>query len=693
LININHAESDSLSMHFLMFYRPRKSARNGIHPWILIWVLLFQVSVPKEAAAQASAVTESKASQLADLSLEELLNLRITSVSKKEQQVGQAPAAVYVITGEDIRRSGALTLPDALRMAPGLQVAQIGANQWAVSARGFNGRFANKLLVLMDGRSVYSPLFSGVQWDVQDTLIEDIDRIEVIRGPGASLWGANAVNGVINIITKEAKETQGALLMGGAGTEFDGFGGVRYGGKFSDKAFFRVYAKYFSHDGFVDEQGHDTPDDWHMMRGGFRVDWELDSQNDLTLQGDAYTGRATVSYPTDSFRLDRRTLQTDDLTGGNLLSRWKSKFSEASEAQLQVYYDRSERHSRAFSEMTDTINLDGQHRFLWGNRNEIVWGAGYERIADHDLHGTFAAFDPESRASDIFSAFLQDEIEVVEDRLRLTLGSKFEHNDYTGFEVQPNARLLFNPRSQHTIWASAARAVRTPARFENDVRLKLATVPGPTDIEVFGNRGIRAEELVAYELGYRVQVTERMSVDAAAFYNTYDDLQTAEAGRPFLDPLPVPHAVLPLRLDNKMNGETYGLELAASWRPTDFWKIAAGYTLFKARFDLDSSSTDLDNGDPGSSTPQQQVHVRSYLDLPHNLQFDTAFYYMDRVDERVEGYLRCDLRLGWRPRRNLELAVGVQNLFDNQHLEFPSSFRVGANEIPRSAYGKVTWQF
>ncbi len=669
--------------------------RNG-----LIALLAFFVAfVVTGLSAQEAQRQEKGLSKLAEMSLEELTNLTITSVSKKEQKASEAPAAIYVVTPEDIRRSGVLSLPEALRMVPGMDVAHVNANQWAISSRGFNSIYANKLLVLMDGRSVYSPLFAGVHWDVQDTLLEDLDRIEVIRGPGATLWGANAVNGVVNIMTKSAKDTQGALISGGGGSEERGFGGIRYGGKINDGAYYRVYGKYFNRDDSVDAMGQRANDEWDVFRTGFRLDWQASSQSDVTLLGDYYTGKVDGGVATNFLSLSKSRFFEDDVTGWNILGRWKHTISDSSYLEYQMYYDRSERQSSLFSQFIDTLDIDGQHRFTVGDRNEVIWGLGYRLIDDHGLGGDFSSFDPSSARRQIFGAFVQDEVKIVEDRLRLTLGSKFEHNDYTGFEVQPGARVLFTPHPKHTLWSSVSRAVRTPDRFENDGRTAIAYFPGfggpLTQIDLVSNRELRSEELIAYELGYRVQPTAQVSVDIATFYNVYDHLETAEP-RPVsfvLNP-PPPRLIIPLQFDNQMHGETFGVELAGQWQMAENWRLGAGYTWLKMQLHPSSSSLDTSSELAENDVPQNQFHLRSYLDLPRHFQFDTAVYYIEHLaHQKVPSYVRLDARLGWRPNKNFEASIGLQNLLDNHHPEFGPFQGVASTEIQRSVYAKLTWQF
>jgi iron complex outermembrane recepter protein len=651
-------------------------------------------------AAVAGADSSSSGPSLADMTLEQLMNESVTSVSKKQTRLSESSAAIYVITQEDLRRSGAVNIPEALRMVPGLDVARVDANKWAISSRGFNSLYANKLLVLMDGRSVYTPLFAGVHWDAQDTMMEDIDRIEVIRGPGASLWGANAVNGVININTKSARDTQGALITGGAGSEELGFGGIRYGGKIDETAYYRVYAKYFNRDNSVDAAGRDASDEWDMFRTGFRVDWDATTENSLTFQGDYNTGHVGGNFPPNQLDLSQSVVEELDLTGANLLGRWKHTFSTSSVLEIQTYFDHVDRHSPYSAERIDTFDVDGQHRFPLGERQDVIWGLGYRLIADHDLSAGFASFDPNSATRQIASAFVQDEIAIVPEGLRLTLGSKFEHNNYTGFELQPNARLLLTPNDHHSLWASVSRAVRTPARYERDIHFTIGSSPGgggvpPTQINLLGNPQFQSEKLLAYELGYRVQPAARLAIDLTGFYNVYDDLSTAETGAPsfVLNP-PPPHVSVPLQLANQMRGETYGAELAANWNVTDNWKLAGGYTWLGTQLHLDPTSNSFTSKDAEGDSPQHQFHVRSYLDLPYNLQLDAAAYYVDSLShQHVPAYVRLDLRLGWHPTRNLDLSIGLQNLIEERHYEFGTSTGAQSTQIERSVYGRVTWRF
>ena len=605
-------------------------------------------------------------SELKQMSLDDLTNYQVTSVSKKEEKLSQAASAIQVISQEDILRSGATSIPEALRLASNLQVAQVDSRQWAITARGFNSTTANKLLVLMDGRSVYTPLYSGVFWDVQDTLLADIDRIEVISGPGGTLWGANAVNGVINIITKSAKDTQGLLLSGGGGSVLHDFGGVRYGGQLGEQAFYRVYVKHFDRDGSRLPNGSNAGDAWQMTQGGFRTDWAARGDNTFTLQGDAYGGAIG--------QLNARDVNVD---GGNALGRWTKKFSEVSDFRLQFYYDHTHRNiPNIFREDLNTFDWDFQHRFPLGNRQDIVWGLDYRLNDDHVGNSPILAFLPPQLNTQLFSGFVQDEITVVENRLKLTLGSKLEHNDFSGFEYQPSGRLSLRLTDRQTLWAAISRAVRTPSRIDRDFFVPPAPgLPGG----LAGGPGFLSEKLLAYELGYRVQPRDQVSLSLAAFYNEYDDLRSLEP-------------TVPLILANGLEGETYGAEFTATYQATPWWRLHAGYTFLQMQLHTKASSRDTASQGQEGDSPHHQFLLRSSMDLTDKIQWDATARYVDNLPHQlIPAYWSVDLRLAYQARKNLELAIVSQNLLDSQHPEFgvPASRR----EIQRGVYGKVTWRF
>jgi iron complex outermembrane receptor protein len=494
---------------------------------------------------------------LTELSFETLMNIQVTSVSKKAEKMFEAASSVYVLTQEDIRRSGIMTVPELFRFVPGMQVAKLDGSKWAISSRGFNGQFSNKLLVLIDGRSVYSPLFGGVYWDEQDLVLEDIDRIEVIRGPGGTLWGANAVNGVINITTKHASETQGGYLRSAAGNEERGLGSFRYGGSAGENAHYRVYGKYFSRDDSVDMSGNNIADGWEAVRGGFRVDWKATESNSLTFQGDVYNGEAfrfsknrviSLTAPTTATFIDK-----ERTSGGNFLAKWEKQLSSQSSFALQFYFNQERRVSPGTGGFTlDTYDIDFQHHLSATENHDIVWGLGQRYISDK-FGSTFDTSYTETRDfTYVISGFLQDEITLIPNRLKLTLGSKFEENEYTGFEFQPSGRLAWTPDKNQTIWAAISRAVQTPTRSQETVRFNSSVVTGPTVVSVFGSENIGSSDLLAFELGYRVRPMQNLFIDIAAYYNFYEDIVTREIGSTFAESSPAPsHFVVPITLENK----------------------------------------------------------------------------------------------------------------------------------------------
>jgi len=644
---------------------------------------------------------------LTDLSIEQLARVQVvTSVSKKPEKVNEAAAAVYVMTGDEVQRSGFTMIPDALRWVPGLQVARLDAHDWAISSRGFNDVFANKLLVLMDGRSVYTPLFSGVYWDVQDTLLEDLDRIEVIRGPGATLWGANAVNGVINVITKSARDTQGLLIMGGGGTEERTFGGVRYGGQLSETAHYRVYGKYFDRaDSVLQNSDADAFDAWQMGRGGFRVDWEPKNQNLVTFQGDYYSGVENQAYRVPSLNpASTNTISGDnEINGGNLLSRWSRTFSETASLQLQTFFDHSARDSSLLGEIRDTADIEFQHRFGLGERQQIVWGVGYRFSRDELENSSTIMLNPDNRTTHLYSGFVQDELSLVPERLRLTLGTKLEHNSFTGFEVQPSGRLIWTPNERHSLWGGVARAVRTPSRAEDDARINYQALPAGSlgvgtpeaIVAIFGQRDFESERLLAFELGYRVQPTKRVSLDVASFFNYYDRLRSGENGTVTLEGVP-PHLLVPVVLSNRMVGETFGVELAATVQLADWWRLRGSYTWLNMRLYPRAGSTDTTANTLEGQNPRHQFGLRSSMELPGHVAFDCGLRFVDELPAMgVPSYVALDVRLAWRPHPRWEMSVVGLNLLDDRHPEFQPAIAVQsqATEVERSVYGKLTWRF
>lgn len=667
--------------------RVRRMRRLGV-----ALIAFFVVSLGWTGHATAA---EEAQRDLTEVSLEELLDVKVFSVSKRAESRLTAAAAVYVITQDDIRRSGVTSIPEALRLAPGVHVARVNSNQWAIGIRGFTSRLSRAVLVLIDGRSIYSPLFAGVFWEVQDTLLEDVDRIEVIRGPGATLWGANAFSGVINIITRTAKETQGVLVTGGGGTEERAFGAFRYGGALDHGLNYRVYGKFFDRDaGF--HQGTGDFDAWHMGQAGFRADWAAGEADSLTLQGDVYEGRAGERTAIASFSAPFSETVEDDtaLSGGNVLGRWRHAFGSTSEARLRMYYDRTNRRQVSFEERRDTFDLDLNHNFRL-RRQEIIWGVGY-RVTSGETDGVpTVQFVPSRRTDDLFSAFVQDDVTLVANRLRLTLGSKFEHNEYSGFEVQPSGRLVWTPHARHAVWASVARAVRTPSRVEHDLSLTSLVEPAtPTFVRLTGDERFDSEQLLAYELGYRIHPTEEVFVDIALFYNRFTDLFSLEPGTPFLEPSPPPgHLVVPVFIGNGLGGEAYGVEVASDWRPFGWWRLAGAYSYLQLDLKPDAGSLDSTSEEAAEgSSPRHQVSLRSFMDLARQLELDLVLRYVSRLSSQDVGdYVGLDAGVTWHPVRSLDISVVGQNLLERRHPEFRSGDTI--TEVERGVYGKATWRW
>jgi iron complex outermembrane receptor protein len=677
----------------------KRSRRPPLVGALLLWLATSAIAAGAGAESDSSDISTSRLETLRSLDLEDLLHAEVTSVSKRPEAMFDSAAAIFVITAEDIRRSGARNIPEALRLAPGVNVARIDANKWAVATRGFNDRFTGQLLVLIDGRSVYSPLNSGVFWDAQDYVLEDIERIEVIRGPGGALWGANAVSGVINIITKSAKDTVGGYASGGYGSEARGFGDFRYGLKLAEDWYGRWYFKYKNQDAQLDGR-----DDWDFMQGGFRVDWEHADYR-LTVQGDCYAGTIHHQQVIPQFTAPYLPVFDEEFEvfGGNALTRFTRQFSEESELQVQAYFDRAKRTETAFGNVIDTYDIDFQHRFPLPLRQNFMYGVGYRYMTDRyfNREPLWLAYDPQERGVQVFGGFVNDEIELVQDRLKLTLGTKLEHNDYTAWEVQPNARIAWTPTYRQTVWAAVSRAVQIPGRSANDIHVLLPVEPVPAGapplppfpmfIQGNGNPEIESLELLAYELGYRIQPTDRLSFDVAGFYNSYRNFSIGQEGTPYYEGTPTPHLIFPLTTINGASGETYGVEISSDWRVMDGWRLSGSYSFLEVQLDGFSSGTEGEGKDP-----QNNVTLRSSMDLPWNLQLDLWGRYVDQLPAyNIPGYFDLDARLGWRPRKYLELAIVGQNLLDASRLEFEGSDfdRTIATQVQRGVYLEVSIRF
>lgn len=643
--------------------------------------------------SHADSTIETNPAVYKQLSLEQLMNVDVTSVTKTPQPYGQAPAAIQVITSDEIRRSGASSIPEALQLADNLDVAQKNSHDWAISARGFNTALANKLLVLVDGRTIYTPLFAGVFWDRQDYLLEDIDRIEVISGPGGTLWGANAVNGVINIVTKNAKDTQGLYVDGGGGTWLQDFASVRYGGMLASNVYYRVYGKYFDRGDQVFTNGNDASDAWNMGQGGFRIDTEPDAPNIFTLQGDFYAGHEDVT-----------TGGTANASGGNILSRWSHSFAGDSDMSLQMYYDRTHL-SDPIAAGTDpfvpvqstliddlnTFDVDFQHRFHLGERNRFVWGLGYRRTHEVEQNADNLQFLPATLDQDLFSGFVQDEIKLHEDVL-LTVGTKLEHNDYTGFEYEPSARIQWNATPDQMIWAAVSRAVRMPSRVDEDEHIPIPSPIIPNFLT--GNSNFVSETVIAFETGYRAQLSKKISTSISAFYNLYDNIRSAD----FSPPPAV--GGLPILFENNLKGQTYGAELTADYQICDWWRLHGGYDLLKEHIYVKSGRTDINDAHNEIADPQQQVFLRSSMDLPWHLTLDAGARWIDTLTlnngpttATVPSYFELNARLAWQATKHIEVSIVGQNLLHDRHQEYGYPGDPATEEIVRSVYGKVTCRF
>lgn len=639
-------------------------------PHFFVYVFLAAISFPNQVISQT---TDSLSIiSLKNLSIEELMNIEVTSVSKRPEKLIEVASAIQVITKEDIRRSAATSIPEALRLAPNLQVTQLNSHHWNISARGFNSAFSNKLLVMIDGRTVYSPLFAGVFWDAQNVLLEDVDRIEIISGPGGTLWGANAVNGVINIITRGSGNTQGLFVSAGAGSSLKQMAEARYGGKINDDFTYRIYGQHYNRKPTFLANGSENIDKWNLTQGGFQLDWAPGNANAIAIQGNFYGGIEPASPKSSS------------IDGQNVMGRWTHTFSEKSELSIQAYYDRTWRIDvpSSIDDQLQTYDIDIQHNFILAKRHNIVWGGGYRLMDDKTWNRTpYVGFLPANRTMNLFSSFIQDEIALLPEKIKLTIGTKLQHTNFTGFEFLPSARLAWTPLAHHMIWSAISRAVRAPSRIDVDYHIPAYEVP-PNLPSVAGGPNFVSEKLIAYEFGYRIQPSANASISLAAFYNNYDDLYSVEA-------LPETST---FQIQNGVKGHSYGTEILGNFQLTNKWRIRAGYTYFMKN--LKNKPGNL--SDPSllstlGMDAKNQALIQSITDLPWNFSFDLTSRYLDELpftpyNTSIPSNFTLDARIAWR-HKGFELSIAGQNLLEKYHTE------IGDKQIQRGFYSRITWRY
>ncbi len=660
-------------------------------------------NAPEETAQEAS--KRARLNALKQLPIRQLATVQFYNpeaqlAARKSRALVENPSALFVLSGEEIARAGISSLPEALRMIPGVQVSRLYSNRWAISARGLNGYISSKLLVMIDGRTLYTPLRSEVFWDVQDLPLEDVDRIEVIRGPGASLWGANAVNGIINIVSKPAAQTQGGLLrvLLGQG-EANADVGVRYGGTLGDKGHYRVYGKTVDYAALRTLAGADAQDDWNTRRLGFRLDYAPQSQDALSVQGNLYQNdQQHIRQLLDADAHFVPVLNAQKMQGGHVLGHWQRSVGRG-EWRLQGYYDWTERQDRLFDESRHTLDVDFQHRLPLSSRQEYLWGAGV-RYSQDDIE-TFTrmlGYTQPQRDTWLLSAFVQGEFVLQPDRWRLLIGSKVEHNSFSGFEYQPSVRLLWSPHSQHRLWAALSRAVRTPSRTDHDGFVETLVfnpdLKSPVILRVLGNAAYESETLLAYELGYRYLPSSRLLLDVSLFAHDLHKLRTGEPVA--LDLKQRPPLLLTL-IDNQLQGEVLGAELSLHWQAQAQWRLYAGYSYTQVFLHLLPGSRSVFGETEEGNNPQHQINLHSQWELNPRLQTDLSLYYVSAIPgQSTPEYWRADWHLGWQARPRLRLDLGVRNLLQRQHPEFGNVISGNTEipgEIPRSLYAQLSYLF
>lgn len=615
-----------------------------------------------------------------------LEGIEVVSVSKKQENSFDTASAIYVITQDDIERAGATSIAEALRLAPGLEVAKIDANKWAITSRGFNRQFVNKMLVLIDGRSVYTPLFSGTYWDAQDMILDDISRIEVIRGPGSTLWGSNAVNGVINIITKDASLTQGNYVSFSAGNEMQSTTSYRHGGKIGDKTFFRFYGKHRKYDNSKLLSGDDADDAWEFSSAGFRADIRKNASNRFTIQGDLYNGTndaPPVGIPDSVTQVS----DNEDVRGGNIMFKWNHAISSKSTFNLQTYIDYVNRSFHSLDKTRQTFDIELQHSYDFSDKNEIIWGGGYRIFKDELLSDTIddvylLDYNPDESYNNLYNAFIQHKYSIIPQKLVLTTGTKLEHNYYTDLEIQPNARIAWYPDHQSTVWGAITRSVRIPSRGERSIEL-VAGGSSPNFLTQVGNPTFTSEELIAYELGYRVKPIANLKFDIAAYYNDYDNLRSFELA-----------SATEIPVDNNVSADAFGGEITAEWSVKPNWQLIASYSYLNLQLHTNEGSTDIFTEADEERSPENQFTLRSHVNITPEIEWDTIAYYVDSLDNYgIDDYVRLDIRFGWTPKKNMKLSIVGQNLLDDMHQEFAGASLSDPTQVERSIYGNIKINF
>lgn len=637
--------------------------------------------------------------QLKTMSLEQLGSIEVTTVSRAPEEVWKTPAAIFVITQDDIRRSGATNIPEALRLAPGVEVARITSGEYAIGIRGFNSRLSRSVLVLIDGRTVYTSFTAGTYWETQDTFLDDVDRIEVIRGPGGTIWGPNAVNGVINIITKNAKETQGVAGTLAGGNSEQIFGGVRYGAGNGKGLAWRVYGKGFGWAPQYHADGNNY-DDWHSGQAGFRMDSDGKGHGAWRLQGDVY-GQDLGERVTDSTYSPPANYDKSgdgSLYGGNLLWSWRRVQSEGRDLEVDAYYAHDTRNELNFGDIRNTVDVDIVGRLPVG-RQVISWGGTARASHGSEVEVVSGlTFTPSRRTDQLYQGFVQDEIPVVENRLSLTAGTKVLKTNYTGALAEPSVRLLYTPSATQTLWVAYTHAVRTPADAERDFNLSSYLGPGPGGLPLFArfsaNPNFRSEQLNGYELGYRTALGSKVYVDVTGFYNHYGDLFSEDLlGPAVVETNPAPtHVLIPAEFGNGLVATTSGGEVAPEWRPEPWWRVGGSYSLLEMHVKKGTNSRDIGSAPiVQGSSPTHQALIQNGFDLPDHLSVDTQARYVSALPGiQVESYWTGNATVAWAMSRHLQLTAAAQNLFQPHHVEF--SYDPGpAVGIRRSVYGQIVW--